>query len=175
MKVTAKLRYLRIAPRKVRLVAELIKGKTVEQAQTILNFVQKKAAQPLLKLLNSAIANAYHNFQLEKENLYISEIKVDEGPKIKRWRPGARGQAFEIQKKTSHITLTLEEIEKKPKKKKLKKKEVKKEVKKIEKEVSKKVEKPIKEQKKPKKPALEIPKPKIERKGIKKFFRRKAF
>lgn len=171
MKVKTKLRYLRIAPRKVRLVADLIRGKTVQQAQTILNFARKRATRPLLKLLNSAIANAHHNFQLEKNNLYISEIRVDEGPKLKRWRPRARGQAFEIQKKTSHITLVLEEIEKRPKKQKVKT-EIKKEK---EKKILKKEKKLQKEIKKPKKPELEIPKPKIEKKGIKRFFRRKAF
>ena len=172
MKVTAKLRYLRIAPRKVRQVADLICGKTVEQAQTILNFARKRAALPLLKLLNSAIANAHHNFQLEKENLYIRELRVDEGPKLKRWRPRARGQAFEIQKKTSHVTLVLEEIEKKPKKRKIKKEEIRKPTKE---KIVKEETKPRKEIKKPKKPELEMPKPKIERKGIKRFFRRKAF
>jgi len=172
MRVKTSLRYLRIAPRKVRLVADLIRGKTVEQAQTILNFVRKRAAIPLLKLLNSAIANAHHNFQLEKENLYIRELRVDEGPKLKRWRPRARGQAFEIQKKTSHVTLVLEEIEKKPKKRKMKKEEIRKPAKE---EVVKKEAKLKKEIKKPKKPELEMPKPKIERKGIKRFFRRKAF
>ena len=174
MRVKTSLRYLRIAPRKVRLVADLIRGKTVEQAQTILNFVRKRAAIPLLKLLNSAIANAHHNFQLEKENLYIRELRVDEGPKLKRWRPRARGQAFEIQKKTSHVTLVLEEIEKKPKKRKIKIKKEK--IRKPAKEkIVKEETKPKKEIKKPKKPELEMPKPKIERKGIKRFFRRKAF
>jgi len=172
MRVKTSLRYLRIAPRKVRLVADLIRGKTVEQAQTILNFVRKRAAIPLLKLLNSAIANAHHNFQLEKENLYIRELRVDEGPKLKRWRPRARGQAFEIQKKTSHVTLVLEEIEKKPKKRKMKKEEIRKPAKE---KIVKEETKPKKEIKKPKKPELEMPKPKIERKGIKRFFRRKAF
>lgn len=114
--MTAKLRYLRIAPRKVRLVADLIRGKSVEEAQTILNFTVKRAAQPLLKLLKSAIANAKNNFQLEEANLYISKILVDEGPKYKRWMPRARGRASLIQKKTSHITLILDEINKKPKK-----------------------------------------------------------
>jgi len=122
MSVTAKLRYLRIAPRKVRLVADLIRGKKVEQAQTILNFTVKKAARPLLKLLNSAVANAKHNFQLDELNLYISKITVDEGPKLKRWRPRARGQVAPIQKKTSHITLVLDEIKKGQKKKLSKKK-----------------------------------------------------
>ena len=111
MEVTAKLRYLRIAPRKVRLVADLVRGKSVEEATHILNFTRKRAAKPLLKLLNSAVANASHNFQLKKENLYISKILVNEGPKLKRWRPRARGVTYEIQKKTSHITLVLTEIE----------------------------------------------------------------
>lgn len=167
MKVSAKLRYLRIAPRKVRLVVDLIRGKSVEEAQTILNFTTKKAAQVLLKLLKSAIANAKTNFQLEEKNLYISKILVDEGPKYKRWMPRARGMATPIQKKTSHVTIVLDEIVKKPKKvKKVKKLE---KVKKI--EEAEKV--PIME--KPKfKPEVEMPKPKLE-KGLKRIFRRKAF
>ena len=107
MTVTAKLRNLRIAPRKVRLVVELLKNKPVQEAQAILTFTTKKATKPLLKLLNSAVANARNNFQLEPANLYISKITVDEGTKFKRWMPRARGQASEIQKKTSHITLVL--------------------------------------------------------------------
>lgn len=163
MPVTAKLKYLRIAPRKVRLIADLIRGKTVEEAQTILNFVRKRAVGPLLKLLKSAIASARHDFQLEEQNLYISKITVDEGPKYKRWMPRARGQASEIQKKTSHVTIILEEIEKRPKK--VKPKAMKKE------KVKEKIVKP----EKPKfKPEIEIAKPKIE-KGIKRIFRRKAF
>jgi len=113
MAITAKLRYLRIAPRKVRLVADLIRGKSVEEAQNILNFTQKKTAEPFSKLLKQAIANAKNNppagGQMEEKNLYISTILVDEGPKLKRVRPRARGQANEIQKKTSHLTLVLEE------------------------------------------------------------------
>jgi large subunit ribosomal protein L22 len=116
MLTTVKLRYLRIAPRKVRLVADLIRNKSVEEAQTILNFTTKKAAGPLMKLLKSAVASAKNNFQLEESNLRVSKIIVDEGPKFKRWMPRARGQAYEIQKKTSHITLVLDEIVKKPKK-----------------------------------------------------------
>lgn len=172
MAVTAKLRYLRIAPRKVRLVADLIRGKNVEKSQTILTFTIKKAASPLLKLLKSAIANAKHNFQLEESNLYISKITVDEGPKYKRWRAQARGRASEIQKKTSHVTLILEEIAKKPKKVKKVKKE-KAEEKMVE------LEKPKKEDKAPVerpkfRPEKEVVKPKIE-KGIRRIFRRKAF
>lgn len=166
MPVTAKLRYLRVAPRKVRLVADLIRGKRVEEAQNILNFTIKRAAQPLSKLLNSAIANA-KNLELDPANLYISKILVDEGPKYKRWRARARGMAAEIQKKTSHVTIILDEITKKPKKvKRVKKME---KVEKIEK--IPKLKKPEKQKPKPEK---EIPKPKIE-KGIKRIFRRKAF
>jgi len=164
MEVWARLRYLRIAPRKVRLVADLIRGKKTEEAQTILHFTKKRAGLPLFKLLKSAIASALHDFRLEESNLYISKILVDEGPKLKRWRPRARGRAFEIQKKTSHITIVLEEIEKKKKKPKAVKK-----VKKPREEVKKKkIEKPKL------KPRLEIKKPKIQR-GLRRIFRRKAF
>ena len=112
MEVKAYLRHLRMAPRKVRLVADLIRGKSVEEAQNILNFTTKRVALPLLKLLKQAIFNAKNNFQLDEKNLYISKIIVDEGPKLKRVFPRARGHADEIQKKTSHITLILDEIQK---------------------------------------------------------------
>jgi len=166
MPVTAKLRHLRIAPRKVRLVADLIRGKRVEEAQNILNFTIKKSVLPILKLLRSAVANAKNSFQLDEANLYISKILVDEGPKYKRWRARARGSAGQIQKKTSHVTIILDEIVKKAKKvKKLKPKVIKKE------RVEEKVVKP----EKPKiRPETEVPKPKIER-GIRRIFRRKAF
>ena len=164
MAVTAKLRYLRIAPRKVRLVADLIRGKEVEEAQNILNFTVKKSAQPFLKLLNSAVASASQNFQIESDNLYISQVFVDEGPTLKRWRARARGQAFKIQKKTSHIIIVLEEIKKRPQKDKAKKTKRAKKV------------KEKKEIKKPKfKPELEIEKPKTPQKGLKRIFRRKSF
>jgi len=107
--VIAKLNYLRLAPRKVRLVANLIKGMRVKEARVQLKFCPKRASQPLLKLLNSAVANAEHNFQLKEDNLYISKITVDQGPSLKRWRPRAFGRAFPIMKRTSHITLVLEE------------------------------------------------------------------
>jgi len=110
MPVTAKLRNLRIAPRKVRMVADLIRRKPVVEAENILKFTVKRAAPVILKLLNSAVANAKNNFKMEKDNLYIQRILVDEGPKMKRWLPRARGKADEIQKKTSHITIILDEI-----------------------------------------------------------------
>jgi large subunit ribosomal protein L22 len=110
MKVTAHLRYLRIAPRKVRLVADLIRGKSVKEARNILNFCRKKAALPLLKLLNSAVANAKHNFKMDEEKLFISEIYVNEGPRLKRIFPRAMGRADIIQKKMSHVSIFLEEM-----------------------------------------------------------------
>ena len=111
MKATATLRYLRIAPRKVRMSVDLVRGKKVVEAQSLLQFAAKHSALPVLKTLNSAVASAVHNFQAKAANLYISHIAVNEGPKLKRFRPRARGQAFEIQKKTSHITIVVDEIE----------------------------------------------------------------
>jgi len=166
MPVTAKLRHLRITPRKVRLVTDLMRGKKVEEAQNILNFTIKKAASPLLKLLRSAVANAKNSFQLDESNLYISKILVDEGPKYKRWRARARGRANQIQKKTSHITIILDEIVKKAKKVKKLKPKVTKE--------GKREEKVVKPEKPKIRPEIEVPKPKIER-GIRRIFRRKAF
>jgi len=112
MQVISQIKYLRIAPRKVRLVAELLKGKRTEEAQNILNFIPNKAALSFSKLLKQALSNAKNNFQLQESNLFISKILVDEGPKLKRVFPRSRGRAEEIQKKTSHITLFLEEIKK---------------------------------------------------------------
>jgi len=111
MEVKAKLKNLRIAPRKVRLVADLIRGKKVIEAENILNFTIKRGAKPILKLLNSVVSNAKHNFGLEKENLYIKKITVDEGQKFKKLFPRARGRADTIQRKSSHVTMVLDEIE----------------------------------------------------------------
>ena len=171
MSVTAKLSYLRIAPRKVRITADLVRRKSVEEAQTILNFTTKKAAPVLLKLLKQAVANAKTSSQLEEKNLYISKILINEGPKYKRWMPRARGMATPIQKRTSHVTIVLDEIVKKPKKaKKLKKTE---EV--HPGPVEKRETKEIPKMEKPKpKPEREERKPIIER-GIRRIFRRKAF
>ena len=99
----ARLSNLRIAPRKVRLVADLIRGKQVQEARTILRFTRKKGAGPLLKLLESAAANA------GKEGLRVQSVRVDEGRKLRRFMPRARGAVSQIQKKTSHITIELGE------------------------------------------------------------------
>jgi len=109
MQVKAKLSNLRTAPRKVRQVANLVRGKDVIQAQSMLLFTVNKSARNLLKLLNSAVASAKHDFQLNESNLFISKITVDEGPKLKRWHPMSRGRAYPILKRTSHIVLVLEE------------------------------------------------------------------
>lgn len=112
MEIKASLNYLRISPRKVKLVADLIRGLNVDKAQAQLQFLTKKAASPILKLLNSAIANAKHNFNLEKENLYIEDIGVNQGSTLKRWRPRAFGRAAPILRRTSHVTIILGEAKK---------------------------------------------------------------
>jgi len=110
MEITAKLSNLRTAPRKVRQVADLVRGKTAVQARTLLSFTVNKSAGNILKLLNSALASAKHDFQMEESNLFVSKITVDEGPKLKRWHPMSRGRAYPIIKRCSHIVLILSEI-----------------------------------------------------------------
>lgn len=110
MEVKAILKYIRISPRKVRLTAGLIKKMTAQEALAQLNFLPGKSAKPISKLLKSAIANAKHNFKLDPENLYVSGIKVDQGPSLKRSMPRARGSASPILKRSSHVTLILREL-----------------------------------------------------------------
>ncbi|MFA5188600.1 MAG: 50S ribosomal protein L22 [Patescibacteria group bacterium] len=110
MQAQAKLRHLRMSPKKVRLIANLIKGLKVEEAINQLSFADKIAKKPILKLLQSAISNAEHNLNLKKENLFIKEIKVDSAGVLKRWQPKAHGRATPILKKLSHVYLVLEEI-----------------------------------------------------------------
>lgn len=111
MKARATLKYLRMAPRKVRLLADLIRGKNAGEAKALLSFAGKLAAEPMLKTLDSAIASARQNFQGIESNLVVSRATVDEGPKLKRFRPRAKGMAYPIEKKTSHITIVVQEIE----------------------------------------------------------------
>jgi len=110
MEVKVKLNNLRIAPRKSREVIDLIRGKRATEARTILEFTIKRAAEPILKLLNSAVASALHDFKLEESNLYVSKITTDEGPKLKRSFPMSRGRAYPIMKRTSHVTLVLSDV-----------------------------------------------------------------
>ncbi len=107
MDVHASLRFLRMAPRKVRLVVDAVRGLPVAEAEARLSFMKKDAALPVLKLLRSAIANAEHNFHVPKEGLKISTITADGGPTIKRSRPRARGSAAPIRKRTTHVMITL--------------------------------------------------------------------
>ncbi len=109
MEAKATLRYLRMAPRKVRLVADLVRGRRVEEAIQILRFTRRRASQPIRKLIESAVANAENNHGLDIDQLWIREIRVDEGPTLKRWRPRARGRACQILKRTSHVSVVLEE------------------------------------------------------------------
>jgi large subunit ribosomal protein L22 len=104
----AKLSQLRISPQKVRLVADLIRGKNVEEALTILQFTPKSSARPLAKLVKSAVANA-DQAGANVDKLYIETLFVDGGPLIKRWMPRAMGRATPILKRTSHVTVTLDQ------------------------------------------------------------------
>jgi large subunit ribosomal protein L22 len=107
--VKAELNRLRIAPRKVRAVVGLLRGKTVNEALNQLEFMTKRSVHPIKKLINSAVANAENNFNMVKDNLYIKSFYVDEDIKLKRYRPNSRGVASPIQKKTSHIRIILDE------------------------------------------------------------------
>jgi len=109
MQITATLNYLRIGPRKVRLVTDLVKGKDVTLALAQLKFIPKISSRPVVKLINSAVANAKNNWQIEIDNLKIKDIQVDGGPVLDRWLPKAMGRATPIRKRTSHLTVILEE------------------------------------------------------------------
>lgn len=106
-KATAK--FVRIAPRKVRVVMDLIRGKKVADALAILAFTPKAGATVIEKVLRSAIANAENNFDMDADNLFVSSAYVDQGPTLKRIHPRSRGQAFKILKRTSHITVVVDE------------------------------------------------------------------
>lgn len=103
--------YVRIAPRKVKIVLDLIRNKPAEEAMAILKFTPKSASEPLYKLLKSAMANAENNFDMDVSKLYVAECSVSQGPTAKRIRPRAQGRAYRINKKSSHIYLTLREAE----------------------------------------------------------------
>jgi len=169
--ITAKLRYARMTPRKMRLMADVMRGLSVRDAEAQLLLSSRRASDPLIKLLHSAIANAKVK-EIPAEKLFVKEIRVDGGPKYKRWNPRARGAVAVIEKKTSHVSLTLGVsdslksskfiIHETPKKKK---EEGKKEKKKKKEESSKK------EKEEPKKESIKNTK---EQGGLKKVFRRKS-
>lgn len=105
----AHVKFVRIAPRKAQLVADLIRGKQVGEAIAILRHTPKSASPIIEKLLNSAIANAEHNYQLDVNKLVVSQVYANQGPTMKRFRPRAMGRASRINKRTSHITLVVSE------------------------------------------------------------------
>lgn len=111
MKVKAVARFVRIAPRKARQVIDLIRGKKVGDANTILKFTPRFSADVISKVLNSAIANAENNNKMSREKLVVAEAYVDQGPSMKRYMPRAQGRASLIHKRTSHITIVLAEKE----------------------------------------------------------------
>lgn len=109
MQIKAVAKNIRMSAKKVRFIVDVIRGKTIEYALSQLTFINRHSVSPVLKTLKSAIANAEHNFNLKSENLHIKEVKVDEGFTIKRSTPKAFGRANPILKRSSHITIILEE------------------------------------------------------------------
>ena len=109
--VRAQARFVRVSPFKARRVIDLIRGLHVEEARRVLQFTPRAAALPVRKVLDSAVANAEHNFQLPADNLFVAKAYVDEGPTLPRFRPRALGRAYRIRKRTSHITVIVESRE----------------------------------------------------------------
>ncbi|MGL6014834.1 MAG: 50S ribosomal protein L22 [Selenomonadaceae bacterium] len=109
MESKAVAKYVRVAPRKVRVVMDLIRGKNIGEALAILKFTPKVGADVIEKVLKSAVANAEHNFDMNVDKLYVASAFVDQGPTLKRIHPRSRGQAFKILKRTSHVTVVVKE------------------------------------------------------------------
>jgi large subunit ribosomal protein L22 len=109
MKTHAQAKHVRQSPYKVRRVLDLVRGLPVDEARVVLDFTNRRAAGTIKKVLDSAVANAEHNFALDSDELFVAEAYADEGPTLKRWRPRARGRATRIRKRTSHITIVLAE------------------------------------------------------------------
>lgn len=106
----ATVKYVRISSSKVATVIDLIRGKQVMEAKAILRSTPKAASEPVEKLLDSAVANAENNMELSRDNLYVAEIYANQGPTLRRYRPRAQGRATRIRKRTSHITIILDEV-----------------------------------------------------------------
>ena len=109
METKAAARFIRISPRKIRLVMDQVRGEKVEAAINQLTFAPQKGARILKKLLSSAVANAEQDTNVDVDTLYIKQIYANEGPTLKRWRPRAQGRATRIRKRTSHLTVILDE------------------------------------------------------------------
>ena len=108
METKAAARYIRVSPRKIRLVMDQVRGMQVEKALNQLSFAPQKGARILKKLIDSAVANAEQNANVDVDSLYIKQIYADQGPTLKRWRPRAQGRATRIRKRTSHLTIILD-------------------------------------------------------------------
>lgn len=111
MKVRAQAKYIRQSPYKVRRMLDLVRGLPVADARNVLEFTNRRAADPIKKVLLSAVANAEHNFAMDEDELFVAEAFADEGPTLKRFRPRARGRATPIHKRTSHITIVVADEE----------------------------------------------------------------
>jgi len=111
MNARAQAKHVRQSPYKVRRVLDLVRGLPVDEARVVLDFTNRKAAPTIKKVLDSAIANAEHNFALDADELIVAQAYADEGPTLKRWRPRARGRATKIRKRTSHITIVVADQE----------------------------------------------------------------
>lgn len=109
MEAKAVAKYIRIAPRKARIVIDLIRGKSVSEAVSILRYTPKVASQPIEKVIRSAVANAEHNYDMNADELYVAEARVDAGPTIKRYRPRAQGRIYPVLKRSCHITIVVKE------------------------------------------------------------------
>jgi large subunit ribosomal protein L22 len=109
MEIRAVARFVRVPPRKARLVMDEVRGKTVEDALNVLSFAPQNGAMILKKLINSAVANAEQNSGVDVDSLYVKRVYADEGPALKRFRPRALGRATRIRKRTSHLTVILDE------------------------------------------------------------------
>ena len=105
----ATAKYVRISSRKVKVVIDLIRGKSVAEARAILMYTPKAASEPVLKVLNSAVANAENNLDMQADDLYVAEVFANQGPTLRRFRPRGRGRATRIRKRTSHITVILDQ------------------------------------------------------------------
>lgn len=109
MEVKASLKYARVGAQKARIVADLVRGKSVDEAIRALTYTDRKPGAMIMKLLKSAVANAEQTKMIDIDNLYVKTIYVDQGPSMKRFRPRAQGRAFGIRKKLSHINIVLDE------------------------------------------------------------------
>lgn len=109
MEAKAIAKYVRVSPRKMRFICDMVRGRSVDEALSILKFTPNKGAKILEKVVKSAAANAENNFDMNRDNLFVLEVYSNQGPTLKRWRPRSKGRAFKILKRTSHIGVVVKE------------------------------------------------------------------